>query len=388
MGTITAALVATYARRMSVLPGVSSPLGCWLLLALLAPHAPSELRAELETILGTSAADARARAVRLLVEKHPAVGLAAGIFWDGPMPGARAVARALPASVATGPVPDEATLDAWTQAHSLGMVERFPIKDPEAAELLLASVLATDISWTAPLERTEDLGGEFGSIVSGCLGLGEYAGQLGLVDTPSAGVVAVAAPESSSDLQVLSVIAAPEVPAADVLAGAHEAALLLAGHESGAQLVDASELDDGHAWTVTTSLEQRVVDEPSAGSLVEWEARLPAWELESEHDLGRAPGVEIAFEVMGQISGQSGSENCEAKQAAVAAYTATGFKVAAASALGVFPSAGPAEQLVEVRHFLLRFNRPYAVVASCGDSVSEWAGVPVFSAWVDQPREA
>jgi hypothetical protein len=389
MGTTTAALVAAYARRTGALPGVSSPLGCWLLLALLAPHAPGASRPELEAVLGTSAADARARAVRLLTSRHPAVGLAVGMFWDSSVPGASAVARALPASVATGRVPAQTTLDTWTREHSYGLLEKFPLEVGEDTLLLLASVLATDISWVSPLKVAGGLGGELGAAVSRCLRVDEHDGLLGLVETRSAGLVAVAAPESSSDLRVLSVIAAPEVAAAGVLAGAHEAALLLAGHESEASLVDATGLGDGHAWTVTASRERRVVEPSFAGPLLEWEARLPAWELTGVHDLSDAPGVPIAFETMRQFTDLPDEDLAfAARQAAVASYTATGFRAAAVTAVAMFATGAPIAEEVEVRRFLLRFNRPHAVVAACTDVVPEWDGVPVFSAWVDRAVEA
>lgn len=382
MGTTTAALVAAYARRLGALPGVSSPLGVWLLLALLAPHAPAGSESELEKTLGTSPADARARAVRLLGDRHPAVGLAAGMFWDSSVPGASGVARALPASVATGRVPDQATLDEWTREHSLGLLEAFPLEVSDDTLLLLANVLATDISWTRELDIADDLDG-FG--VAGCLSLDEYAGVLGLVETPSAGLVAVASPTSSSDLQVVSVIADPSVGQSDALAGAHEAALLLAGLDSPATYVDTSGLGDGHAWTVHTALEERTADQPR----VVWEARLPAWDLTGAHNLVDAPGVALAFETMRQLTSLPEEDLVfEARQAAVAAYSATGFKAAAATVFGMIATGMPMTETVEVRRFLLRFNRPHAVVATCGDSTPAWHGVPVFSAWVDRAVEA
>ena len=57
--------------------------------------------------------------------------------------------------------------------------------------------------------------------------------------------MAVAAPPSSSALDVFSVIAAPDVPPDRVDAAAHQVAAMLAGDEGSARRVPVEELADG-----------------------------------------------------------------------------------------------------------------------------------------------
>ena len=67
---LTATLIARYAERFNAafadgVHAVTSPLGAWLLLALVAPAADGDARARLEEVLGTTADDAFARATEL-----------------------------------------------------------------------------------------------------------------------------------------------------------------------------------------------------------------------------------------------------------------------------------------------------------------------------------
>lgn len=76
--------VARYARRFCRLHAdvhsVSSPLGAWLILALLAPVARGSVRAELDEILGMDAKGAR-RALDELLADPPGVIRAALAVW-------------------------------------------------------------------------------------------------------------------------------------------------------------------------------------------------------------------------------------------------------------------------------------------------------------------
>src|SRR4029450_10150521 len=68
---LTATLIARYAERFNAAfadgeHAVTSPLGAWLLLALVAPSADGDRKARLEEVLGTTAEDAFARATALL----------------------------------------------------------------------------------------------------------------------------------------------------------------------------------------------------------------------------------------------------------------------------------------------------------------------------------
>ena len=382
-------LIARYAGRLDpqVLTGhaVASPAGVWLLLALVAPAAQGSTRQELEAVLGTDAEDAAARAGRLLADPHPAVAAAVAV-WDRQLgPAFEEWARTLPTVVERGPVPSQAEADAWAREHSLGMIEEFPVEIDELTRLLLASALATDISWVEPLKTTDQLGGEFGERVGSAL---MFRDGIQLVaETEAAGPVALAAPPSSSALDVLSVIAAPDVPPDRVHAAAHQVAAMLAGDGAAARTVPVAELSDGHAWTVTERRERGT----GRAEQEEWVTCLPAWSATSDHDLADAPGMSQTFETLnGFARPEDQPVDLEARQAAVASYTRTGFKAAAVTVVAMRAAGMPDFHEVLVRRVELRFNRPYAVLARAAldEGPVAWRGLPVVGGWVSEPEDA
>lgn len=208
-----------------------------------------------------------------------------------------------------------------------------------------------------------------------------------MAETDAAGLVAVAAPRASSALDVLSVIAAPDVMPADVDTAAHQVAAMLRGDERTARRVPVEELAGGHAWTVTDRREHR-----SGGPSVqaEWRSQLPAWSATSNHDLTTAPGVPLVFDALtGFAREEDLPVDFSAKQTAVASYSKTGFKAAAVTAMAVRAGSMAPVREVLVRRIELRFNRSYAVLACAArdEGPSAWRGVPVFSAWITEPEE-
>ncbi|OBB29856.1 hypothetical protein A5792_03095 [Mycolicibacterium peregrinum] len=382
-------LVSSYAAQFNghVLGrhAVASPLGLWLLLALVGPATHGTARRDLEAVLGTTVDDAAARARALLSDPHPAVSALAAV-WDRNLgPAFDDWIRTVPDVVDRGPVPDQAQADAWAQANSNGLINEFPLQLDVLTRLVLASALATDIRWAQPLGTTNELGGVFGDAISTALEL--RAGIQLVVDTEAAGLVAVAAPLSSSALDVFSVIAAPEVAPHEVDIAAHQVAAMLRGDERGARRVPVEELAAGHAWTVTDRRERRVGG-PDVHA--EWRSCLPAWSATSDHDLKDAPGIAPAFDTLrGFARREDLPVEFTARQSAVASYTREGFKAAAVTAFDMVAGSVPQFHEVLVRRIEIRFNRPYAVLACANrsDGPAAWRGVPVFSAWVTEPQE-
>ncbi|MCM0678961.1 hypothetical protein NCC78_30470, partial [Micromonospora phytophila] len=148
-----------YAERLHAAIGaehhVASPLGAWLLLALCAPAASDRATAEgLANVLGTDPDTAAETARALLEAPHPLVPSATAVWhrpeWDtGGLTGWR---DALPTTTDMGVLPDQAGLDAWAREHTLGLIERFPLRVRPDVVLALASALATRISWADPFE--------------------------------------------------------------------------------------------------------------------------------------------------------------------------------------------------------------------------------------------
>ena len=118
------------------------------------------------------------------------------------------------------------------------------------------------------------------------------------------------------------------------------------------------------------------------------------------HDIIAAPGFAEVCEALGQFLRPEFPPEFDTKQSAVASYSRVGFKTAAVTALGIRADqcrSGPSSPTA---------TRPYDSTGLTPSSPSpiasgyspltgkmtdfggqEWAGVPVFSAWVTYPDD-
>jgi hypothetical protein len=360
--TRTAVAVRAYAARCrDVLPeglGVRSYAGLWLLLAALAPATSGLEREELEEALGMSADEAASTAVQLLAEQRD--GLDAAV--SGWLRHDVTLVGSLPVRLEA--IPDQAGLDDWAQRSTRGRIATFPIALEPETVLLLASALVAETRWREPLA------------IDGDRLLLEERGLLAVVDTEAAGLVAVAVPPGRGDLDVVSVIADPELPPAWVWAAVDEVAGWVLDGTLLERRVRATTLEDGHAWRVVRE-QQRVPDGPTEV----WDASLPSWSLDSTTDLMTAPGVAaVADAVLALVPVEPLGVSCV--QSATATYLSEGFDAAAVTVadfwLGLEEDPRPVRK---VRHVSLSFDRPHAVVALARGGT--WEGVPLVHAWVD-----
>ena len=380
-----ASCIAGYADRLHAAAGtghhVASPLGAWLLLALAGPASTGGERALLTEILGCDVETAAHTAAELLASPHPVVASAAAVWTQaGARPGAifERWRDGLPAAVTTGDLPSRAGLDAWTREHTFGLIDAFPIQD-DRVYLVLASALATKVSWTVPFELAPGASLGAGSAWAGQLrrvlrtpprGHAQYVAA-----TADAGDVIVHVVTAAGGLAVVSVAAPPDVPASTVLAAAHQLSLEhVTGVRTGRRELADLPLGEGPLWRV------REVTAPSDICA----AVLPAWSATSDLSLAD-PALGFAAARAALLPGNP--DPWQARQAAMARYSRTGFEAAAVTAFAVALAARiPALR----REAELRFAHPYAVVAVAtdGDQVSPWHGLPVFSAWVAEPEDA
>lgn len=375
IATTAGTLVARYARRFSRLHAdahsVSSPLGAWLMLALVAPLARGSVRDELEVALGAEAKRARRELDELLADP-PDVIRAALAVWGVP-----GWPDALPASVQTGPVPTQTQADWWAREHTGGMIERFPVDVSDMAAVL-ASALATRIAWGRPYEVTDaaELRSPWSSRVAQALTLPRAHGYLS--DVAGVGTVGVHTAIGEGSLQVTSVIARPDVPSAEVLAAAHDIARREAtGAAVHRRALADLRLGEGEFWTITE-------EHRPGGDRVQ--VVLPAWTASSNHDLTGDPG--LGFGAAGRALAVllSSPPDLQARQSAVARYGRWGFEAAAVTAIAQRAAMMPSGRS---RTAILRFGHPYAVVAvtTARRRRDPWDGMPVFAAWVAEPAE-
>ncbi|HEX7131265.1 MAG TPA: hypothetical protein VF228_01745 [Iamia sp.] len=376
---------------------VASPLGAWIVLALAADALEGEAREAAAGHLGAPVDEAVGAAVALLDEPHPAVAAAVACWSNGAALGERLgswVGR-LPAEVEAGPVPTQVVADRWAAARTAGLVDRFPVAVDPVTVLVLASALATKVTWAQPFAVAEaaELGGPWADEVGRVL---TRTGATHLADTEAAGRVVVTMAESLTDLAVLTVTAAPEVPPVEVIAAAHELAALPAPSAARLSLFDVP-LGPGHSWDLVEEVEARAT---TAERVEEDTVVLPAWTATSDHRLltdDRFGFTAVVAHLLAALPPHPDGWEADAAQAAVARYGRLGFEAAAVTALGMRAgSARPPEpHPVPVRTLHARFGHPHAVVAVATqrrwDRVPAWFGpwdrLPVFSAWVAEPAE-
>jgi hypothetical protein len=405
---ITAPL-ARYARLLHQVVGaghqVASPLGAWLLLALAGPACSGEDLRRLEEVLGADAGAAAGFAAELLADPHPVVHAAAAVWGgNGPTADARIASwqAGLPPQVDTGPVPGQADLDAWARRQTLGLIDRFPIENGRTLIWLLATALAARVSWERPfdLAPASALGpaSPWARTLTRVLrtphgpGNGRVAGHDQFIaTTDAAGEVAVHAASARDGLLVVSVAAALQVPAADVLSAAYDlGTALAAGRPVTRRSLFDLPLGEGPAWTIT---EERADTAAPGGREERCTAVLPAWSAHGTHELTDPRlGFATVRHALDPI------DPWQAKQAAMARYTRIGFEAGAVTVLAVTVSAILGRPGVR-RTAELRFGHPFAVVAVAAGNAerqdghrpvphSPWHGLPVFSAWVADPQDA
>jgi len=359
---------------------VASPLGAWLLLALAAPAATGQLRERLADILGADIDDARDAAAALLAEPHPAVSSAAATWLRDASTSTDAMGHwlaGLPAQVEVGDMPTQAQADAWASEHTSGLIDAFPLTVTPRTVLILASALATRVSWEVPFDLAPAV--ELGVRSAWAERLTQalrspQTHDAFIATTETVGDVAVHTATSTDGLAVTSVIASEDAEPAAVLAAAHEIAL---GSVRTRSLFDLP-LGDSPLWTVVEGRSDRGNEERHT-------AVLPAWSARSTHELiAPAFGFAAAADVLIALL-PPGDYQFEARQSAVARYSRTGFEAAAVTAIGIRATAMLEPRGVR-RTAILRFGHPYAVVA-VAQGGGPWHGVPVFSAWVTDPDE-
>jgi hypothetical protein len=401
--------LAGYARRFHAAAGdthhAGSPLGAWLLLALAGPACTGDGQAAVAEALGCDVATAAAAARDLLDDPHPLVGAAAALwFQDEPgqqdHPAAEAFTRwqdGLPASAASGPLPDQGGLDEWARQHSFGLIGSFPVTRTAQTMLVLATALATRVSWQQPfaLAPARALGpaSPWAARLNQVLRTpdGPDSGhQQFIAATRDAGDAVVHTAQAAGGLAVTSVAAEPDVPPEAVLAAAYELAMSLAAGQPPRQrsLFDL-DLGERPLWSVTER------PATAGGRNERCVAALPAWSARSSLDLTE-PGLGFGAAIGGLAAlAQVPGPGSVARQACAARFSRTGFEAAALSAVAVAAMARRPGGVLRVAE--LRFGHPYAVVATVTGSGktggqreagSAWRGLPVFSAWVADPEDA
>jgi hypothetical protein len=360
----TADLVTRYAAlvRDSVVDTATatavSYAGLWLLLAHLAPVASDNHRQAIADAIGISCDEAAALAEELLTAPHSTIATALGA-WSR-------VALKTKLAVVLEAMPDQAGLDRWASDHTRGLIKEFPIAVSPETVLVVATALVLQPRWIEELWTDDD----------GMLLLND--GLQTLVDTQAAGLVAVAKPFSDDGVDVISVIAAPDVSPQDVWRAVDEVVDKLNQGALWHRQCPGGKLTDGHSWTVREVTETFIRRDAPTDYDTLWRSRLPQWNEATVSQLTDAPGVAELVAALGEAApALAGPFECI--QTATAAYDESGFTAAAITALAALTGA-PEFVKRTIRRVELTFDRPHAVIAIARGG--PWEGVPVFNAWV------
>lgn len=437
--------VRALSRRMRTDPALAempvlSPLGVWLGIAAGTRNATGEDREKLEALLGSTAMrdqlDGRFRYVGMDAERareladellacpHPVVSTTVEAWTRSPLPsGARSSVRDGANRDAEGSgIPTKRELDDWVREHTRGIIDEFPADVDECTLVLLASALTATPQWVRGMAAR-----------AGKLEMN--AGLQAVVWTQAAGWVAVAKPFSRDGVDVISVIADPEVSPEKVWEAADEVVVTIdeASIKPGAFMdpqdwrppagawwaggPDQRAPRRGHAWRVRKVKREMTRSEydptrgPRARTLDdswqedwefegEWTSSLPAWRAELNaalssvlppRDFAATFGgpVDVSDIPVAGLAGHSHREDSDwpagiqCVQSMAAHYRSGGFESVAVTAVEhrSGPSSEPTETyLTEIDRVRLNFDRPHAVIAVARGG--PWEGVRIFDAWV------
>ena len=366
---------------------VLSALGVWPLLAFLADGADETTRSDLSAALGIAPEEAALAARRLLatLEGSPSVRTALGLWTRNHVRLHQAWLSRLPASVhgeLTGNTADDQRyLDAWASGRTGNLIPRLPIAITPQTMLVMASALSVTVDWVQQFgESRADSAGPWADSHGSLAILRRRTSDLSVLrvaDTPIGPVTALTV-EGDQDVDVHLVLGPADRSAADVLT-------------VGPELVGAPR----HPMTRGTDLPLGDAGPGVRVALVEsfWsqdilETVTVPFRITARHDL-----LDHA-ELFGLQHAASGPEGHfpgvsdfplyveKAVQDAIAEFSATGFRAAAVTAIGVFGAALPT-RTYEVRNVTVSFDRPFAYYA-----VHRASGLILVAGWVTEPHAA
>ena len=373
------ALTARWARTHRRGNVVFSGLGCWVLLALLASGAHGRARSELESATGVPAEHSIDAAAELfaLLGNAPAVRAAFGL-WSTVVLDPQWCAR-LPSGVTgklTGdPGVDQAVIDRWVEEATGGAVDALPLELTRDTVLLLASSLSARTEWVEPFD--EGAGPGEGSWaqqgLTWCVGSTPEVDRLHIFET---------------DVGEVTLLRVPGMGGVDVHlvragAGVEPGAALAAGIDALAAPAARSGIDLG--WRDQppgVQVERLDSTEP-------WDhlaIRVPAFRAEASHNLLHQKavfGLDAASDAtQGHFPGISAEPLAvaQASQRVTAEFSATGFRAAAVTAMGMLVGAAPLTHTAKVRRITVSFDEPFGFVATHRPS-----SLILVAGWVDDP---
>ena len=373
--------------RWASLPGdddvVISGAGCWLLLALLASGASGPARSELEAAVDMSGTESQVAALGLFddVRKSAAVKVALGIWsrvvldpdWRDALP--PGVAGHLTGDTNT----DQGAVDRWAREATSGEIDRFPITLGRDMALVLASAITMRTDWQSAFAAGE-----------ATLADGPWAGHhiTRLSESTNATSRLRLGGENGRAVTILTVPGRDHIDVCLLLGteGASRADVLAAGIHS---LPSAPAVSAGTADSAPGVACRKVIGTQRNDRL---ECEVPAFELSASHDLldhadlfGLSAAQDPTVDHFPGLAAEPLAVS-QARQEALARFSATGFVASAVSAVAMRPTGAPPRRppkSFEVTVYSVRFTRPFGFVA-----VHRPTSLVLMAGWIAQPPRA
>jgi serine protease inhibitor len=356
----------------------------WPLLALLAHAAEGQGRKELEHAVGVPAGDGRIGALELLglLREMAAVRSALGIWAADECPLDPAWTSGLPSGtvgrLSGDAVVDKLLLDSWAREHTDGLIDKMPIEINDEMLLVLAAAMSVRTRWVRPFTDGGfpfecEAGPWQGRRYSRLTRVTRIVDRLNVASTDHGEITRLEL-LGTHGITVHLVIGEEGRPAREVLQGG-----LAARTGCGRK---GSELRVGESAPGLTV--ERVPDDEPDDRLV---ILTPRFRVEAEHDLLKRPEVFGLAAVTSTDRGHFPAISpkplaiSQAKQSAMAEFTAEGFEAAAVTAMAAV-GAGmrpvPPRRVKEIR---VELDRPFGFFASHRTS-----GLILAAGWVAEPE--
>ncbi|MGH8829441.1 MAG: serpin family protein, partial [Jiangellaceae bacterium] len=271
------------------------------------------------------------------------------------------------------PSVDQPVLDEWARRRTGGLIDRFPVQAGPELMLTLATAVALRTTWVKAFtdEPMKPADGPWrGRNLAGLARTTPDVDDLRVADA-AGGAITVTTIAGDNGLDVRLVLGAPGLGPADVLPVAVD---VLAGDvpsTTGSALLDRE--DEPVAPGVATVVTAR----PSLAT------RTVRFTVRAEHDLVKNAAIFGLKEVCrggGHFSriGPVPLQVDQARQAAVAIFSAVGFEAAAVTAIGLRVASMP---VLNARGLAVTYDRPFGFLAT-----HRATGLIVFGGWVTDPE--
>lgn len=357
--------------------GVLSGAGLWPLLAVLAASADEPGRSELADAAGVPADEAMdaARDVLKALADFDGVDAALGLWaqakaqvrpdWRSQLPSGTFGELTGNAAV------DQPKLDQWASERTGGLIEHFPVQSGPQLMLTLATALALRTTWQRTFTDeplTLPSGPWAGRQLAGLSRTVPDVDDLRVAATP-AGALTVTRVAGGNGLDVHLVLGEEGRGVSEMLSAAVAVATEDGVASTGSEVLASGEADPWPGVSFVSATRESLA------------LKTVRFAVRSEHDLMQHAATFGLRTVSNADEGHFSSIGPvplrvdEARQSAVAIFTATGFEAAAVTAVGLRTVSLP---VYRARGLAVSYDRPFGFLA-----VHRESGIVLFAGWVD-----